>query len=145
MSSGKSYQMINNRHLIAATDVFKAASIHFKAMHCTAFSRTCQNMWASNAVTATCHEIFNSPGRDCVNLLLQVSAQEKIHQLDKATEEVMQSALHVQSTFLDMLLSTTAGYLPHSMLELCVTLTDTSLSSSDRTLSRKSVSQKSNR
>jgi hypothetical protein len=30
----------------------------------------------------------------------------------------MQSALHVQSTFLGMLRSTTAGHLPHSALEL---------------------------
>jgi hypothetical protein len=30
----------------------------------------------------------------------------------------MQSALHVQSTFLDMSRSTIAGYLPHSALEL---------------------------
>jgi hypothetical protein len=38
--------------------------------------------------------------------------------LDPATEEAMQSALHVQSTFLDMSCSTTAGHLPHSALEL---------------------------
>jgi hypothetical protein len=40
----------------------------------------------------------------------------------------MQSALHVQSNFLDMSRSTTAGYLPHSPLELRRAETTTSTS-----------------
>jgi hypothetical protein len=41
--------------------------------------------------------------------------------LDPATEEALQSVLHVQFTFLDTSSSTTAGHIPHSALELlCV-------------------------
>jgi hypothetical protein len=40
----------------------------------------------------------------------------------------MQSALHVQSTFLDLSRSTTAGHLPHNALELCRAETTTSAS-----------------
>jgi hypothetical protein len=40
----------------------------------------------------------------------------------------MQSALHIQSTFLDMLRSTTARHLPHSVLELHCAKTTTSAS-----------------
>jgi hypothetical protein len=48
-----------------------------------------------------------------------VAPQEKNpSDLYLATEEVMQSFLHIQSTFLDMLRSTTARYLTHSVLEL---------------------------
>jgi hypothetical protein len=39
-------------------------------------------------------------------------------ELDLATKEAMESAIHIQSTFLDMSHSTTAGRLPHSVLEL---------------------------
>jgi hypothetical protein len=40
----------------------------------------------------------------------------------------MQSAHHVQTSFLDMSRSTTAGHLPHSALELCRAETKTSAS-----------------
>lgn len=39
-------------------------------------------------------------------------------ELDLVAWEAMQSALEVQSTFLDILRLTTAGYLPHTALEL---------------------------
>jgi hypothetical protein len=58
-----------------------------------------------------------------------MSPQEKNPlELVPATKEDMQSALRVQSTFLDMLLSTTAGHLPHSALELLHAETTTSAS-----------------
>lgn len=51
-----------------------------------------------------------------------MSPQEKAWlQLALVTEEAMQSALSVQSTFPDMLRSATAGHLPNSILELCHT------------------------
>jgi hypothetical protein len=39
-------------------------------------------------------------------------------ELDPKTEEIMQSAIEMQSTFLDMSCSTTDGHLPHSSLVL---------------------------
>jgi hypothetical protein len=64
------------------------------------------------------HEIFNNPARDCINVLLQVSPQEKrTLELDLETEEAMQSAPNLQSIFLDILCSTTAGHLPFSETE----------------------------
>jgi hypothetical protein len=54
--------------------------------------------------------------------------EKKSSELDPATEEAMQSALHVQSTFQDMSLSNTAGHLPHSALELNRAETTTSAS-----------------
>lgn len=91
----------------------------------TVFSRTHLKVLAS-AVVTSCHEIFDSPGRDCINVLLQVSPQEKIYQSDPATEEAMQSALHFQSTSLSISCSTTAGHLPHCALELHCAETTTS-------------------
>jgi hypothetical protein len=53
-----------------------------------------------------------------MNMLIQVSPRGKNQsELDLATKETMQSALDVQSTFLDMSHSTTAGHL-HIALEL---------------------------
>jgi hypothetical protein len=51
-------------------------------------------------------------------------------ELHLATEEAMQSLLVIQSTFLDMLRSTIAGHLPHSMLELHRAETITQLTAS---------------
>jgi hypothetical protein len=40
----------------------------------------------------SCHEIFDGAGRDCIDILLQVSPQEKnLSDLDPAKEEAMQS------------------------------------------------------
>jgi hypothetical protein len=51
-------------------------------------------------------------------VLLHVYAQEKDpSELDPTSEDAMKSALDVQSTFLDMSRSTTAGRLPHSALQ----------------------------
>jgi hypothetical protein len=47
---------------------------------------------------------------------------------DLVTMESMQSALNIQSSFLDMLHSTTAGHLPQSAQELCHAETTTSVS-----------------
>jgi ferredoxin len=90
----------------------------------------------------SCHEIFDSPKRDCVYLLVQVSPQEKNpSELDPATEEAMQSALHVQFTFLDMSCSTTVGHLPHSALELRRAETTTSASQLEAHLQAAPVEQ----
>ncbi|KDQ77205.1 hypothetical protein L798_05826 [Zootermopsis nevadensis] len=78
----------------------------------------------------SCLEIFDSPRRDCVNVLPQGSPQDKNPSAsDPVTEEAMKSALHVQSTFLDVSSSTTAGRLAHSALELCPTARGTSSNS----------------
>jgi hypothetical protein len=48
----------------------------------------------------SCHEVFDGPGRGCINLLLQVCSQEKSRsELEPATEEATQSVLHAQSPF----------------------------------------------
>lgn len=69
------------------------------------FSGTRLNMLAGIDRCHSClksyHEIFDSPGRDCLDVLLHVSQQER-----PATEE----ALHVQSTFLAMLRSAIARH-----------------------------------
>jgi hypothetical protein len=80
------------------------------AVRRTEFSRKRLDMLASTVVTATwsLHGIFDCPGRDWVNMLLQVSPTSE---LDPATEEAMQWALHAQSAFLDMSRSTIAGHL----------------------------------
>jgi hypothetical protein len=49
-------------------------------------------------------------------------------ELNPAAEKAMQSALDSQSTFLDMLRSTTVGYLPHRELKPCRAQTSTSTS-----------------
>jgi hypothetical protein len=62
-------------------------------------------------------------------VLLQLSSQEKdLSELDPATVQAMQSALDVQSTFLDMSLSTTAEHHSHCVLEIRHTETTTSSS-----------------
>jgi hypothetical protein len=64
-------------------------------------------------------------------MLFQAFPQEKIlPETDPVTEEAMQSALDVQSPFLNTCMShsTTAGHLPHSLLELCCAETTTSAS-----------------
>jgi hypothetical protein len=53
----------------------------------------------------------------------------------------MQSALHVQPTFLDMSCSTTAGHLPHSALELRHAETTTSASQLEAHLQAAPVEQ----
>lgn len=49
-------------------------------------------------------------------------------ELDPLTEETVQSAFHIQFTFLVMLYLTTARHLFHSALELCRAKTTTSAS-----------------
>jgi hypothetical protein len=51
-----------------------------------------------------------------------------------ATEEANQSALYAHSTFVDIARSTTAGHLPHSVLELSCTETTTSASQLEASL-----------
>lgn len=66
-------------------------------------------MFALTSVTVACSLAMRS---------LIFPTGKKFHQLDPVTKEAMQSALNVQSTFLDMLCSTTSRQLPHSVLEL---------------------------
>jgi hypothetical protein len=59
-----------------------------------------------------CHEIFGSPGRNCINALLQESPQERIHRV-RFRDRGHVMAYSVQFTFLDMSRSTIAEPLPH--------------------------------
>jgi hypothetical protein len=54
-----------------------------------------------------------------------VSTGKNPTELDLVIGEAMQSVPNIQSTFLDMSCSTTAGHLPHSMLEFCYAETTT--------------------
>jgi hypothetical protein len=62
-------------------------------------------------------------------------------ELAPATGVAMQSALHVQSTFLDISRSTTAGHLPHSALDLRSAETTTSASQLEAHLQAAPVEQ----
>jgi hypothetical protein len=62
-------------------------------------------------------------------------------ELDSAIKEAMQSARHVQSTFLDMSRSTTVRHLPHSALELRRAETTTSASQQEAHLKAAPVEQ----
>jgi hypothetical protein len=68
-----------------------------------------------------CHESFDSPGKDCINVLLQMSPTGKNSlEFDLITDEAMQSAIDIQSVFLGMFCSTTARHLPHNALQSSV-------------------------
>jgi hypothetical protein len=91
-----------------------------------AFSQTCLKMLALTAVTAAWSPAIRS-------MTVQGGTTETCsfrcpHRKNPATKEAMQSALDIQSMFLDMSWSTTARHLPHSMLELRHVETTTSAS-----------------
>lgn len=67
----------------------------------------------------SCHEIFDSHGRNWINMILQVFPQGKIHQLDPVIQESMKLALNIHYALMDMLHSGTARYLLCSALEPC--------------------------
>jgi hypothetical protein len=77
-----------------------------------------------------------------MNMLLPVFPHERNpSELDLATEEAIQSALNVQSTFPSMSRSTTAGHLPHSALELHHAKTTTSVSQLETNLQAASAEE----
>jgi hypothetical protein len=81
------------------------------------FSQTQISMLAFTIVTTVWSLQYS--WEDCINALPQVSPQEKHPlELDLVTEETMQSALDIQSTFLDMSRSVTARHLPHTAMDI---------------------------
>jgi hypothetical protein len=74
-----------------------------------------QRLWTQ--LSETCHEIFDSPRRDGVNMLLPASLHEEIWFRfgDRGGDAI---ELSVHSTFLDRSWSTTSGNLSHRILEL---------------------------
>jgi hypothetical protein len=91
--------------------VIEAAYIHSRqtAVGRTVLCRIRGNMLASTVVKLikSCSGTYDSAEKDCRNVFLQTAPQE----------DVMQSHVELQSTFLEMSHPTTASYIPHSALE----------------------------
>jgi hypothetical protein len=107
------------------------------ARHSLEHTLTCWHRPLSQPLKS-CHEIFDSSGRDCVNLLLQVSPQKNIH---RSWIRRPRRPCSRPSTFLDMSRSTTAGHLPHNVLELRRVETTTSASQLEAHLQTAPVEQ----
>jgi hypothetical protein len=91
-------------------------------VHCMASSRT-HFINCCHSCLKSCHEIFDNPGRYCINMLIQVSLQKQSKGVYLVTEKDIRSVHNIQSMFQHMLRSTTTGHLPHSALEFCCTET----------------------
>lgn len=104
--------------------MFEEVSIHFNANYCAThgiLSKTLHHVGLDrrHSWSKSCRKNSDNSGRDCIKVILQISPLGKNpSETDPATKKAMQSAFDVQSTFLDISLSTAPSHLTLSVPDL---------------------------